>query len=93
MPTIVVEDFLFDDENEDKLARHGVSLDDALEVLESPYRVMRNRKAGRATHMVVGRTRSGRCLIVCVEPTHDRGVWRPVTAWFPDSRHQLAWCP
>ncbi len=93
MPQIVVEDFLFDDENEEKLAYHGVSTKDVRAILDGRFRVQRNRNKGRASHMVVGYTRSGECLVVCIEPTHDPVIWRPVTGWYPTSHHQLVWCP
>jgi uncharacterized DUF497 family protein len=93
LPAITVAAFNFDDDNEDKLAQHGISLLDVDAILNGPCRVFRNRRERRATHLISGYDRHGRCLLVCIEPTHDPVVWRPVTAWYPVGQHQLAQCP
>ena len=82
MPEIVVERFFIDDDNIEKFWRHGFTLEQILQVLDSPRRrVKRNRSARRASHLVVGRDLSGRCIVIPIEPTYDPVVWRPVTAW------------
>ena len=92
MSSPTVEEFLVDEENEDKFWRHGLSAAQVLQVLEGAHRIKRNRKARRASHLVVGRDRQGRCIAVPIEPTHLPGLWRPVTAW-PCKDHEAAWLP
>lgn len=88
-----ISGFHIDDDVEDKLAGHGVTIDAIFDVLEGEYRVKRNKKNRRATHVVIGHDRHGVCLLIFIEPTNDPATWRPVTAWYPDSAHQQAWCP
>ena len=93
MATITVEAFNFDEENEDKLAGHGLRERDVRAILEGVHRVIPNKKGHRASHQVIGRDSQGRCIVVCIEPTHDPVLWRPVTAWVANTNHQLALCP
>jgi hypothetical protein len=93
LPDITVAAFYFDDDNEDKLARHGVSILDVDAMLDGPCRVFRNRGQRRATFLISGFDRSGQCVLVYIEPTHDPLVWRPITGWYPVGQHQLAQCP
>jgi len=88
----VVETFLIDEENEDKFWRHGLTAIDVLDVLDEPHRIKRNRKARRASHLVIGRDRQDRCIAIPIEPTHDRTMWRPITAWLCKG-HEAAWLP
>lgn len=77
-----ISDFLFDDENERKLDGHGLIPEQIAQVIaNNDYLVVRNRKGRRATHVVLGWDRAGRCLAIPVEPTGHPGWWRPVTAW------------
>lgn len=79
MPTILA--LLFDDENEEKFATHGVRPAQVEQILDDDYIVVRNRKGRRAEYLLVGRDWGGACIAVPVEPTHDPALWRPVTAW------------
>lgn len=92
MSSPVVESFLVDEENEDKFWRHGLTAIDVVDVLDGPHRIRRNRKARRASHLVIGRDRQGRCIAIPIEPTYDRTMWRPITAWLCKS-HEAAWLP
>ena len=87
----VVEDFLIDDENEEKFAAHGLVAHQVIQVLDNDHLIVRNRKNRRASHLVLGRDHGGGCIAVPVEPTHNPSVWRPVTAWpcKPSERAQL----
>lgn len=87
-----IEDFVFDDENEEEMAAHGISPDHVLQVLDEPFKVKKNRRSRRATHLIVGRDRQGQCIAVPVEQTHTRGLWRPITAWFCKP-HEWGWLP
>jgi hypothetical protein len=92
LSSLVVESFWFDDDNEDKLWSHSLTPTQVLQVLDSPHTIKRNRKERRASHLIVGRDHQGRCIAIPVEPTHERGLWRPVTAWFC-KEHEEAWLP
>ncbi len=76
-----VADFLFDDENVDKIAEHGLSARQVRQILGSPYYVGPNRKRRRASHILIGLDNGGTCITVPIERTLDLLVWRPVTAW------------
>ena len=77
-----ITDFVFDEENEAKLDWHGLDPERISQVIQdAEYVVVRNRKGRRASHLVIGRDRSGRCLAVPIEPTSHPTTWRPVTAW------------
>ncbi len=82
MSTPEIAGFVVDDENDDKCWAHGVRIEHVIEVLEAPYRLLRNRKERRAPYLVIGRDHQGRCLAIPIEPTYDPGLWRPVTAWW-----------
>ena len=73
--------FEFDDANEAEFAGHGIYPEQILQVLSNPHRIEANRRRRRATHRMIGLDAGGRWLTIPIEPTHERGVWRPVTAW------------
>jgi len=75
-----VGELVFDAVNEAKFADHGATIIDVLDVLDLEPRFFVNRRGRRASHVMVGRTHSGRMLIVPIEDW-GRGVWRPVTAF------------
>ena len=76
-----IDAFLFDDENEEKGAAHGLSLRQVSEILENIHLILRNRKRRRGLYLVIGRDNSGICIAVPVEATHRATLWRPITAW------------
>lgn len=86
-PTIL--DFLFDEENQRKIARHGLTASQVLQVLDSRVDISPNKRRARATQRVIGRDHGGQAIAVFVEPTHDPVVWRPVTAR-PAEPHEKA---
>lgn len=75
-----VTELVFDALNERKLADHGVTIMDVLEVMDIQPRFFANRRARRASHVMIDPTRSGRVLVVPIEDW-GRGIWRPVTAF------------
>lgn len=75
-----VRELVFDDANEAKIADHGATIVDVLDVLDREPRFFVNRRARRGSHVMVGPTQSGRVLIVPIEDW-GRGVWRPITAF------------
>jgi len=75
-----VRELVFDAVNEAKFANHSVTVIDVLDVLELKPRFFVNRRARRASHVMVGSNHAGRVLVVPIEDW-GRGVWRPVTAF------------
>jgi len=76
-----IEAFLIDDENEEKIASHGLSVRQVLQLLDNGHVVLRNRKRRRGLYLIIGSDSGGACIAVPVEPTHETAVWRPITAW------------
>ena len=76
-----IETFIFDEENEEKISAHGLSIYRVLQLLDNKHIIMPNRKRRRATFFIIGRDNSGTCISVPIEPTHQNGIWRPITAW------------
>lgn len=82
VPIPTIETLVFDGDNGAKLERHRLSRDQVLEAIaDAAGVIVRNRAGRRATPLIIGRDRSGRCLAIPVEPTDDPTVWGPVTAW------------
>ena len=80
MPTIAVEGFYFDEQNQAKLASHDVTIREAYQVLETAPRALRNHSQG-APWVIIGPTASGRMLTLPIDPTDDPGIWRPRTGY------------
>ena len=80
MPQARILDFLFDEENEDKLAAHGVTVRQVLQLLENEHLVVPNRKGRRGLFLVIGVDHGGVCIAVPVETTPWPDTWRPITA-------------
>jgi hypothetical protein len=76
-----VDAFLFDDDNEEKFAVHGISGRQVFQVLDNPYVVVPNRQNRRALMLLIGQDNGGVCIAIPIEPTEEPGVWRPITAW------------
>jgi hypothetical protein len=76
-----VTGFLFDDENETKMAAHGLTPRRVLQVLGNAYIIVPNRRRRRASFLIVGRDNGGACISIPIEPNRDSLIWRPVTAW------------
>ena len=84
-----VQDLAFDDRNRAKLEVHGLSLSDALEVLEENPRLMRNPSEGGAPYVLIGPNFWGRIITLPIDPTTDPVVWRPRTG-YPSSAAEIA---
>lgn len=76
-----IENFLIDDENEEKFAAHRVSARQVVQILDNVHIVLRNKRGYRGVYLVIGKDNGGACIAVPVEPTHDPILWRPITAW------------
>ena len=82
-----VADFLFDHENEEEMAVHGLTPRRVIQVLENKHIVVPNRRRRRAQYLIVGRDNGGTSITIPIQPTGDPLVWRPVTAW-PSKDHE-----
>ena len=89
MSTPSIEDFLFDDDNEEKIGRHGLTALQLHQVLDNDHVVVPNRRLRRGLYLVVGRDDGGAIITIPIEPTHDPLLWRPITAW-PSTKHEAA---
>jgi hypothetical protein len=87
MSTPDVADFLFDHENEEEMAVHGLTPRRVIQVLENKHIVVPNRRRRRAQYLIVGRDNGGASITIPIQPTGDPLVWRPVTAW-PSKDHE-----
>ena len=76
-----IESFLFDDENEEKIATHGLSVYRVIQVLDNIHVVIPNRRRRRGLYLVIGRDNGGSCISIPVQSTHISTLWRPITAW------------
>ena len=76
-----IETFLFDDENEEEISAHGLSVNRVIQVLDNLHIILPNRKRRRGRYLIIGRDNGGTCISVPIEPTNTFGLWRPVTAW------------
>lgn len=70
-----------DDDVEDHIARHGVTVRELMEVLENPHLTYPNADEGEGRMYLLGFTSKGRPLKASLAPTADSGTWRPVTAF------------
>ena len=81
MSRLRMDGFVFDEQNEEKFAQHGLTVAQVDYVLyDAPGYVVKNRKRRRAKYLLVGRDSSGMCIAVPLEGTTERYIWRPVTA-------------
>jgi len=74
----VPSDFEYDFEN-DKLASHHVTINEAIECFYSDYEVRRNKKY-RDRYQLVGRTLGGRSLRIIFQ-LKRKNVVRIITGW------------
>lgn len=82
MSSPLIEEFLINEVNEEKINSHGLSIRQVVEVLENKHIVIRNRKHRRGLYLIIGTDNSGNCIAIPVERTYDPRLWRPITAWF-----------
>ena len=95
MPVPEVNELLIDEENDEKFAAHGIWARQVAQVLDNDYVILPNRKERRAAFLIIGHDNGGTCIAIPIEPTHEPGVWRPVTAWMckPSERAKLNQMP
>jgi hypothetical protein len=78
---IDVAALVFDDDNEAKLARHQGSPAEVQQVFGKWPKYYVNKVDARASHVMVGPTRTGRMLVVPIESLGIDDLWRPVTGF------------
>jgi uncharacterized DUF497 family protein len=81
MSSLRIDDFLFDEENEEEIAAHGLSINQVIQMLEHVSITIPNRKHRRGLYLMVGRDNGGTCISSPIEPAYRKGLWRPITAW------------
>lgn len=87
-----IAEWLWDDDNVEHIARHGVSAGDVLAVWLGDPRYRRNRKGRAASHQMIGPDAGGRFVAVFVAPVPGRpGTWRVVTARPATEPEQTWW--
>lgn len=79
--TLEVIDLQWDDDGEEHVAKHGLSVAEVAQVVANGYVIVKNRKARRAQYVMLGTTDGGRDLAVPIRRTRDLGTWRVVTAY------------
>ena len=67
--------------------KHIVSFSEIREVFDGAPRFFANLPGRRAPLVMVGPTREDRILCVPIEPTGQRGSWRPITAFTANAHH------
>ena len=91
-----VEELEFDDEFAEHMAaasrdytKHRVSQPEVREVWKGIPAYIENVGEQRSESVIMlGPTRTGRILVVPLQPTRHRGVWRPVTAYEANAHHR-----
>jgi uncharacterized DUF497 family protein len=80
--------FEWDSSNRDHVGRHALTADECEEAVADPRHVPLGERivAGETRHGMIGRTESGRLLVVIVTVRGER--FRVVTAWPAGSRHE-----
>ena len=68
-------------ENVEKLAVHGITQDEVLEVIELDWWVVYVHPDYPEQVRIVGPTRGGRLITVALDPTDQPELWRPITGW------------
>jgi hypothetical protein len=78
---VEIEYLEWDEENEAKLAVHGISPVEANSVIRLNAWVGDVNVAYPDQVRIIGPVRTGRFITLVLEPTEDPAVWRPVTGW------------
>ena len=71
----------------DKLGARAISIEEAQQLLDNRYVILRNphrggpHRPGPARRLLIGRTDGGRALTLVVERTREPTAWLIVTGW------------
>ena len=90
---------VFDEEFDEHMAdpardyrKHRVTVAELQEVLEgAPLFAENPTPTRRAPVIMVGPTDAGRLIVAPLEPTHESGLWRPVTAFEANAHQRLTY--
>lgn len=88
MPYLYLLSLVFDETNRAKMLSHGVTMREALEVMEGDPKAFRNHSEGGAPWILIGSTIRGRLLTLPLDPTGEQGVWRPRTGYDSSIKEQ-----
>ncbi len=78
----------------EKLGARAISIDEAQQLIDNRYMIVRNTGRGRrqerelARRLVTGRTDGGRAVTLVVERTSDPTTWVIVTGWSATDRER-----
>ena len=78
---VEIRALVWDEQNEEHIAKHGVTPREVNSMVENLCIVVRNRKHRRGQHLMIGRTHGGRVLAVPLAKTSSPDTWRPTTAY------------
>lgn len=90
----VVRELLAIAEAVGKLGARAISIDEAQQLLDNQYVIVRNPRRGRgqeqaiARRLLIGQTDGGRVLTLVVERTQDPGTWLLITGWEASARER-----
>jgi hypothetical protein len=73
----------------EELAAHGVTEDEALDVVWANPKFFEDKVEGRM--QMIGKTRGNRILTIVIEPTDEFGVYDLITGWDSSVGEQAAW--
>jgi hypothetical protein len=71
----------WEDHNVDKLARHGTTRREVIELITLDAWVPFAHNAYPDQVRIIGPTSTGRMITVVLERAKKYGVWRPITGW------------
>lgn len=84
----VIRELLVTEPVEEKLARHGISSEEAQQLIDNRYVIVANTGRRRrhqreldARRLAIGQTNGGRTLTLVIERTLDPTTWLAVTGW------------
>lgn len=77
--SFVAEDFEWDESIDEKLHRHSITFEEALECFDNPFEVRRNKRF-TDRYQLLGTTDAGRSLVIIFQLKPDQVV-RIITGW------------
>jgi hypothetical protein len=89
----VIHELLATRDAADKLGARAISIDEAQQLIDNRYVILRNPGRGRserelARRLVIGTTDGGRALTLVVERTAEPTTWVIVTGWSATDRER-----
>jgi len=78
---VEVRALIWDEQNEEHIAKHGVTPREVNQMVENPHIFVRNRRHRRGQLLMIGSTHGGRVLTVALAKAKSKDAWRPTTAY------------